>query len=184
MTYGAMRILGPDGEEVPPGQVGEVWMRGPEGAPPSYRYIGAEPRQRDGWESLGDMGWMDENGYLFLADRSTDMILVGGENVYPAEVEAALESHPGIVSSAVIGLPDDDLGQRVHAIVQAPAELDLDEMRRHLADRLARYKHPRSFEIVAAPLRDDAGKVRRSQLRADRIGPHRRRVQLSTCLAW
>src|SRR5947209_5831111 len=169
VTYGAMRILGPDGEEVPPGQVGEVWMRGPDGAPPSYRYIGAEPRQRDGWESLGDMGWMDENGYLFLADRSTDMILVGGENVYPAEVEAALESHPGIASSAVIGLPHDDLGQRVHAIVQAPADLDLDEVRRHLADQLARYKHPRSFEIVTAPLRDEAGKVRRSQLRADRI---------------
>ena len=62
-------------------------------------------------------------------------------------------------------------GRRVHAIVQAPAELDLDEVRRHLADRLARYKHPRSFEIVAVPLRDDAGKVRRSQLRADRIAP-------------
>jgi len=88
------------------------------------------------------MGWMDENGYLFLADRSTDMILVGGENVYPAEAEAALESHPGIASSAVIGLPDDGLGQRVHAIVQAAADLDLDAVRRHLADRLARYKYP------------------------------------------
>jgi bile acid-coenzyme A ligase len=169
VTYGAMRILGPDGVELPPGEIGEIWMRGPEGAPPSYRYIGAEPRQRDGWESLGDMGWLDEDGYLYLADRATDMILVGGANVYPAEVEAALESHPDIASSAVIGLPDDDLGECVHAIIQAPADLDLDEIRRHLDEQLARYKHPRSYEIATAPLRDDAGKVRRSQLRADRI---------------
>src|SRR5215471_5605804 len=84
---------------------------------------------------------------------------------------AAMRSRSSAASAISAGLPDDDLGQRVHAIVQAPADLDLDEVRRHLADRLARYKHPRSFEIAAAPLRDEAGKVRRSQLRADRIAP-------------
>ena len=72
-----------------------------------------------GWESLGDIGWFDEDGYLYLADRRTDMILVGGSNVYPAEIEAALEEHPQVQSVAVIGLPDDDLGNRIHAIVQA-----------------------------------------------------------------
>lgn len=170
--YGEITILGPEGEQLPPGAVGEVFMRRGEGQPASYRYIGAEARTRGDWESLGDVGWMDEDGYLYLADRRTDMILVGGSNVYPAEVEAALDEHPQVASSAVIGLPDDDLGQVVHAIVQpAPGldDVDLDDLRRHLAERLVRYKQPRTFELVAEPLRDDAGKVRRSQLLAARV---------------
>ena len=169
VVVGAMRIQDADGRDLPPGEVGEVWLRSPDGVPPTYRYIGAEARARDGWESLGDMGSMDQDGYLYLADRASDMILVGGANVYPAEVEAALEAHPAIFSSAVIGLPDDDLGQRVHAIIQAGPALDLEDVRRHLDGLLVRYQHPRTFEIVAGPLRDDAGKVRRGQLRADRI---------------
>ncbi|WP_051516017.1 AMP-binding protein [Candidatus Blastococcus massiliensis] len=172
VAYGEMTILGPDGEQVPPGTVGEVYLRRAPGQGPSYRYIGAEARTRGNWESLGDVGWMDEDGYLYLADRRTDMILVGGSNVYPAEVEAALDEHPQVASSAVIGLPDDDLGQVVHAIVQpAPGldAIDLDDLRRHLAERLVRYKQPRTFELVGEPLRDDAGKVRRSQLLADRV---------------
>ncbi|TKJ31404.1 AMP-binding protein [Blastococcus sp. CCUG 61487] len=174
VLYGEMTILGPDGEQLPPGTVGEVFLRRGPGQAPSYRYIGAEARTRGDWESLGDVGWMDEDGYLYLADRRTDMILVGGSNVYPAEVEAALDEHPQVASSAVIGLPDDDLGQVVHAIVQpAPGidDVDLDDLRRHLAERLVRYKQPRTFELVAEPLRDEAGKVRRSQLLADRVPP-------------
>jgi bile acid-coenzyme A ligase len=99
------------------------------------------------------------------------MILVGGSNVYPAEVEAALDEHPNVRSSAVIGLPDDDLGSRVHAIVQTNdgGALDVDELRAFLGERLVRYKVPRSFEFVAEPLRDDAGKLRRSALRAARL---------------
>jgi bile acid-coenzyme A ligase len=112
---------------------------------------------------------MDADGYLYLADRHSDMILVGGANVYPAEVESALDEHPQVLSSAVIGLPDDDLGQVVHAIVQAAPDVDLDDVRRHLSERLVRYKHPRTFEFVDEPLRDDAGKVRRSQLRSERL---------------
>lgn len=172
VLYGEMTILGPDGEQLPPGTVGEVFLRRAPGQGPSYRYIGAEARTRGDWESLGDIGWMDEDGYLYLADRRTDMILVGGSNVYPAEVEAALDEHPQVASSAVIGLPDPDLGQVVHAIVQpAPGldDVDLDDLRRHLAERLVRYKQPRTFELVREPLRDDAGKVRRSQLLADRV---------------
>jgi bile acid-coenzyme A ligase len=172
VLYGEMTILGPEGEQLPPGTVGEVFLRRAPGMGPSYRYIGAEARTRGDWESLGDIGWMDEDGYLYLADRRTDMILVGGSNVYPAEVEAALDEHPQIASSAVIGLPDEDLGQVVHAIVQpAPGidAVDLDDLRRHLAERLVRYKQPRTFELVSEPLRDEAGKVRRSQLLADRV---------------
>ena len=168
VLYGEMKILDPDGNELPPGEVGEVFLRRTPGLPPSYRYIGAEARKRGDWESLGDVGWMDEDGYLYLADRRTDMILVGGANVYPAEVESALDEHPLVASSCVIGLPDDDLGQRVHALIQAPRDIDLDELRVHLNERLVRYKQPRTFEIVDQPLRDEAGKVRRSQLAADR----------------
>jgi bile acid-coenzyme A ligase len=115
------------------------------------------------------MGWMDAEGYLYLTDRDTDMILVGGANVYPAEVEAALEEHPGVRGSCAIGLPDDDLGQVVHAIIQADGEVGDAELLTHLRERLAPYKLPRSFERVTEPLRDEAGKVRRSALRAARV---------------
>jgi len=166
-----VKILDPvTREELPPGEVGEVFML-PEGGPGStYRYVGAEPRRTDdGWDSIGDLGWLDEDGYLFLADRRADLILSGGSNVYPAEVEAALDAHPLVRSSCVIGLPDDDLGERVHAIVEAVDSVSEDELRMHLAERLVPYKIPRSFELTDEPLRDDAGKVRRAALRADRI---------------
>jgi bile acid-coenzyme A ligase len=165
---GRMRICDPDGVELPAGEVGEVWMEVPPDRPPTYRYIGAEARSRDGWESLGDLGWMDTDGYLYLADRMADMILSGGANVYPAEVEAALDEHPHVASCAVVGLPDDDLGHRVHAVVQTTTRVDDDELRAFLAERLVGYKIPRSFEWVDGPVRDDAGKVRRSALRDDR----------------
>jgi bile acid-coenzyme A ligase len=168
-VIGEIRILDAGGQVCPPGMVGEVWMRRGEGAPATYRYIGAEAKSRDGWESLGDMGWMDAEGYLYLTDRDTDMILVGGANVYPAEVEAALEEHPRVRGSCVIGLPDDDLGQVVHAIIQADGEVGDAELLTHLRDRLAPYKLPRSFERVTEPLRDEAGKVRRAALRAARM---------------
>ena len=115
------------------------------------------------------MGFLDQDGYLYLTDRLNDMILVGGANVYPAEIEAALDEHPAVRSSCVIGLPDDELGSRVHAIVQAPSEVPDEELRTHLAERLAPYKLPRSFERTDQYLRDDAGKVRRSALRAERL---------------
>ena len=164
-----------DGVELPPGTLGEVYMRrgAPDTTAPTYRYVGAEPRAiGDGWESLGDMGYLDADGYLYLADRASDMILSGGTNIYPAEVEAALDEHPMVRSSAVIGLPDDDLGNVVHALVEAdPEELPVELLRSHLAERLVRYKIPRSFEFVDSPLRDDAGKVRRAALRAERLAP-------------
>ncbi len=116
------------------------------------------------------MGWVDEDGYLYLGDRMQDMVLSGGANIYPAEIEAALQEHPAVRSVVVIGLPDEDLGNRLHAIVEADAgDVADDDLRAFLADRLVRYKVPRTFELVDEPLRDDAGKVRRAQLRADRL---------------
>jgi bile acid-coenzyme A ligase len=165
-----LRILDPEtGEECPPGTLGEIYGL-PAGGPGStYHYVGAEARRTpDGWESVGDMGWLDESGYLYLGDRRSDMILVGGRNVYPAEIEAALEEHPAVRSSCAIGLPDEDLGQRIHALVELAWEVSDAELLAHLRERLAAYKLPRSFERSERPLRDEAGKVRRSALRAAR----------------
>jgi bile acid-coenzyme A ligase len=167
-TSGSLLITDEDGNPLPAGVVGEVWMKPPAGVK-TYRYLGATPRERDGWESVGDMGSLDGQGYLYLADRREDMILVGGANVYPAEVEAALEAHHSVVSSAVIGLPDDDLGNRVHALVQTSAPVSDEELVEHVRARLAPYKVPRTLERSDLPLRDDAGKVRRSALRAARL---------------
>ena len=115
------------------------------------------------------MGYFDEDGYLYLADRQTDMILSGGANIYPAEVEAAIDSCAGVRSSAVIGLPHDDLGNYVHAIVDAPGGVTEETLLAHLSERLVRYKIPRTMEFSAEPLRDDAGKVRRKALREERL---------------
>jgi len=169
-VYGEVRIVGPEGEPLAPGQVGEIYLRSGESSPAAYRYVGATARTLgDGWESLGDLGWVDDGGYLHITDRRDDMVLVGGANVYPAEVEAALEEHPRVQSCAVVGLPDEEAGNRLHAIVKAEGTLTADELLAHLRDRLVTYKLPRTFEFVSEPVRDDAGKVRRSALRDARI---------------
>ncbi|MEQ8742991.1 AMP-binding protein [Parasphingorhabdus sp.] len=163
---GQFCIIGDDSKPLESGQTGEVYMRRNAGDPPTYHYRGAEARTLPGgWESLGDMGWMDEEGYLYLADRRADIILVGGANVYPAEVEAALDRYKGVLSSAVIGLPDADLGEAVHAIVQALPGVSVDSLMTFLKDQLVSYKLPKSIKFVDTPLRDEAGKLRRSSLR-------------------
>ena len=179
-----IKITGDDGRELPPGEMGEIWMLPPGGPGSTYQYRGAEARlDAEGWESVGDMGSLDADGYLYLGDRKSDMILCGGRNIYPAEVEAALEAHPRILSSAVIGLPDEDLGQRIHAIVEVAEDgslgegegegesLTVEDVHAWLAERLVAYKHPRSLEQVKHSLRDEAGKLRRSRLRDERLVP-------------
>jgi bile acid-coenzyme A ligase len=111
---------------------------------------------------------MDADGYVYLADRASDMLIVGGANVYPAEVESALMEHPEVQTAVVIALPHEDLGQVPHALLELEGEVTDEELRAHLAERLVSYKIPRSFERVSEPLRDDAGKVRRSALAAAR----------------
>jgi bile acid-coenzyme A ligase len=170
VVAGEMKVVDANGQDLPAGEVGEVVMRTSASGSPTYRYIGAEPRVVDGtWESLGDLGYFDEDGYLYLTDRLADMILTGGANVYPAEVESALMEHPSVQTCAVIGLPDDDLGNRVHAVVQTDGQVTAEELQAFLAERLVRYKIPRSFELVDWLVRDDAGKVRRSALREERL---------------
>ena len=167
---GALRILRPDGSEADVGEIGEVHF--PASGKARFSYVGAQAQtDASGGYSIGDLGHLDEDGYLFLADRRSDLILRGGANIYPAEVEAVLDEHPLVSSSAVIGLPAEDLGERVHAIIQLRAgeQLDLAAITAHVDDRLSKYKRPSSYELSATPLRDDAGKVRRSILKAQRL---------------
>lgn len=168
-----LAVLNEQGDPCATGEVGEIYFLPDGGRNATYHYIGSEARAVGEWESLGDLGYLDAQGYLYLVDRRTDLVISGGANIYPAEVEAALEAHPQVLSSAVVGLPDDDLGQRVHAIVQVRGCEDetcnAQVLRDFVDARLVKYKVPRTFEFVQEPLRDDAGKVRRSALRAARI---------------
>jgi bile acid-coenzyme A ligase len=171
-------ILGPDGESLAPGQVGEIFMRARFATGQPYRYLGAEPARtaRDGYHSVGDLGWVDEAGYLYPADRRTDLIITGGANVYPAEVEAALLEHPSVRDAAVIGLLDPDWGKRVHAVIELePGQTRPrpDQLEQHCRERLARYKVPKSYHFVDRLPRDEAGKLRRGSLLADHTEPER-----------
>jgi len=164
-----VRILDEDGAELPVGEVGEIYFRRGGGPASTFRYIGAEPRQHGDWASFGDMGRLDSDGFLYILDRRTDMIISGGINLYPAEIEAAIESIEGVISAVVVGLPDPDLGQRPHAVVQLDEpwlnKLDADDIGEALAERLSKMKRPRSIEITTQALRNDAGKVRRAEWR-------------------
>lgn len=167
---GTLRILREDGTEADIGEVGEVHF--PAASSGGFKYIGAESKtDASGSYSIGDLGHIDEDGYLFLADRRSDLILRGGANIYPAEVEGALDEHPLVSSSAVIGLPGGDLGEKVHAIIHLHQgqQLDLQSIVAHVGERLTKYKHPASYELSDMPLRDDAGKIRRSKLKEERL---------------
>lgn len=164
-----LRILGPDGTRLPPNEVGEIYMRPLDVTHEPFRYVGSampEPTP-DGFWSIGDVGYVDDDGYLYVVDRRQDMIITGGANVFPAEVEAALSEHEGIVDSVVVGLTDPEWGRRVHAIVQpvdpacAPTEA---ELRNHCRARLAAYKVPKTFEVIDALPRTPAGKINRTAL--------------------
>ena len=164
-----LAILDDDWQPVPVGEVGEIFMR-PHSELPTYAYIGSDRAKTtpEGFVSVGDMGWVDAGGYLYLADRRTDLIITGGANVYPAEVEAALSEHPGIADVAVIGLPDEEWGKQVHAVVQPGEDLTVEELDAHCRERLSSYKVPKSWEFVDVLPRDEAGKIRRSTLVAAR----------------
>lgn len=134
----------------------------------TYIYYGADSRRdADGWETVGDMGMLDEDGCLYLGDRKNDMVLVGGTNIYPAEVEAALEQHPAVKSCAVVGVPHPDLGQVLHGVVYTGEDkVTAEELQLFLGERLERKKIPRAFSWWTEHVRGEDGKVRRSQVAA------------------
>jgi long-chain acyl-CoA synthetase len=164
-----VKVLDDDGRPCPPGQVGTIYLQSTPGARFSYR--GAEEKTRAAFAgdyfTVGDMGTLDADGYLFIADRKHDMIISGGANVYPAEVEQVLYRHPKIVDAAVIGVPDEEMGEAVKAIVElrpgesATAREIIDFCRRDLAH----YKCPRSVDFVAELPREPQGKVLKRVLR-------------------
>ncbi len=168
-----VRILGEDGAELPVGEVGDVYLRTP-GAEAST-YLGAPPARAtdDGFRTGGDLGRLDADGYLYLADRRVDLVVSGGANVYPGEVEAALIDHPAIADVVVIGLRDEQWGRRVHAVIEptdAVAPPSLDDVVAYAKSRLAPYKVPKSIDLVARMPRSEMTKINRSKLIEERGG--------------
>jgi long-chain acyl-CoA synthetase len=166
-----MRIVDPvDGRECGAGEVGEVWLRAPNVMAGYYDRPAetASALTPDGWLRTGDGGYRDQDGYLFLTDRIKDMIVSGGENIYPVEVEEVLSQHPDVAEVAVIGIADERWGETVKAlVVLAPGAVgDTDELVSFARARLAGYKLPRSVEFVAELPRSPAGKVLKRELRA------------------
>ena len=166
-------ILDEDRQPLPNGEVGEIFTR-IAGAPPPCEYLGSKPLENlhEGFTSVGDLGWLDSEGYLYLADRRTDLIISGGSNIFPAEVEAVITQHPKVRDAAVIGLQDNDLGRRVHAVVEPLAdgnnEAFLLEVMDLCREQLLSYKVPRTIELVETLPRNEAGKIRRTWLRDQR----------------
>lgn len=163
-----------EGQPAPPGTIGEILVRGPT-VTPGYanRPEATAHALRDGWLHTGDLGYLDDDGYLYVVDRRDDLIISGGENVYPAEVEAVLRAHPAVADAAVVGLPDAHWGQRVAAavVVRPGQQLSAEELLRFCEARLARYKLPRELRFVAELPRNAAGKVLRHALRDAWLSP-------------
>jgi long-chain acyl-CoA synthetase len=165
-----VRIAGPDGDPVPTGEVGEIWLRGPTVV---RGYFGNEAATAaaitDGWFHTGDAGRLDGDGYLYVVDRLKDVVIRGGENVYAAEVEAALYEHPDVAEAAIVGVPDERLGEAVAAVVRLRdgATADAAGLQAHVAGRLAAFKVPSIVHLTPDALpRNAAGKVLKRELRA------------------
>jgi long-chain acyl-CoA synthetase len=173
-----VRILDERGIEVSTGARGLVYLAPNAGVRFTYRGDpeGSAAIWRDGLFTLGDIGYVDEDGFLFLVDRAKDVIVTGGENVYPAEVEVVLREHPGVREVAVIGVPDAEWGERVHAVVSARGALDPEELLSFCRERLVKAKCPSSIELVAELPRDPMGKVRKRELREPHWAGESRRI--------
>jgi long-chain acyl-CoA synthetase len=161
-------ILDDDGTELGPGEVGTVYAKPAES---SFKYHNDDEKtasaHRGAWFTVGDAGYLDEDGYLYLTDRKSDMVISGGVNIYPREIEDCLFRHPEVVDCAVLGLPDDDWGEVLYAVVQRTegSTLDADGVVAYCREHIADYKRPRVVEFVAELPRDPNGKVRKPKLR-------------------
>jgi acyl-CoA synthetase (AMP-forming)/AMP-acid ligase II len=168
-TYGPIevRIVRDDGTEAPIGEPGELFIRTTLEMDGYHHTDERLTEHGADWKSVGDVAYLDDEGYLFICDRKKDMIISGGVNIYPAEIEAVIHEHPGILDAAVLGVPDDEWGERVHAIVQPRigVDLDLDELRAFVEARVGGYKRPRDYEVRDELPRTDSGKLLKRVLR-------------------
>ncbi|MGH3261842.1 MAG: AMP-binding enzyme, partial [Trebonia sp.] len=165
-----VHILDEDGNELPPGQPGEIYFEGGN----AFEYLNdpdktAKSRETHGWATVGDVGYLDDEGYLYLTDRRHHMIISGGVNIYPQETENLLVTHPKVLDAAVFGIPDDEMGQSVKAVVQTVDPADAtdefaDELMVWLRDCLSHYKCPRSISFEAQLPRTDTGKLYKGDL--------------------
>lgn len=165
-----IRVVSPDGVDCPPGETGIIYVRQPAYTDFTYRNQ-PDARERvalDDLITVGDMGYLDADGYLYICDRAVDMVISGGVNIYPAEIENAILGHPGVLDCAVFGVPDPEFGERLHALVQPErdAVIDPEELGRALRVTLAGFKVPRNIEIVDDLPRDDNGKIAKHHIRA------------------
>ncbi|MGH2728687.1 MAG: AMP-binding enzyme, partial [Actinomycetota bacterium] len=173
-----MEILDEEGTEMKPGEPGLVYVSPMGGV--RFEYGGAPEKTAQAWRgdryTVGDMGYVDEDGYLFLTDRKIDLIISGGANIYPAEVEAVLYRHPAVGDCSVIGIPDDEWGEAVLAVVEPRGPVTGDELIAFCRANLAHYKCPRRVELVEKLPRDESGKVRKRELRDPYWAGRERRI--------
>jgi long-chain acyl-CoA synthetase len=164
-----LRFMGEDGRELARGEIGEIYSRIAHN--PDFTYHNKPEKraeiERDGFITSGDVGYIDEDGYVFICDRKRDMVISGGVNIYPAEIEAALHAFPGVQDCAVFGIPDEEFGEALMAVVEAQSgvKLDLVGLRAHLKTLLADYKVPKHVEILKDLPREDSGKIFKRRLR-------------------
>jgi acyl-CoA synthetase (AMP-forming)/AMP-acid ligase II len=167
-----LKVVDDEAKELPIGEIGELWVRTPRVMKGYGSGGGPTSPLQDGWLPTRDMGWLDEDGYIFLAGRKDDMIIRGGENIAPAEVEAVIYSHPGVDEAAVIGLPDVEWGQRVAAVIvpRPGVTLTADEISEFCRQRLASFKKPEVIHFVEALPKNQMGKVLKKDLRTQLTG--------------
>ena len=169
LPAGTVRIYGADGRTLPAGEVGDIYLW--QAGFPDFTYHGQDDKRRevgrDGLVTLGDVGFLDEDGYLFICDRARDMVISGGVNIYPAEIEMALLAMPGVQDCAVFGIPDEEFGEKLCAHIEPDAAMPLsaDEIAVFLRERLADFKVPQVIKFETALPREDSGKILKRKLR-------------------
>jgi long-chain acyl-CoA synthetase len=176
----SVRIIDEAGKPCAPGEIGLVYVRQP--AYPDFTYLNNDAARKaidiDGLVSLGDMGYLDADGYLFICDRASDMVISGGVNIYPAEIEHELAHYPGVADCVVFGVPDDEYGERLHGVIQPVAGVTVDPAAviEWMRGRLSGFKVPRTIEVVAQLPRDETGKLAKRRLRDQHWAGRQRRV--------
>src|SRR5690606_38035101 len=161
------KVVDEYGDEVPVGEVGELVVQGPNVMKGYYKMPEETAAAiRDGWLYTGDLARVDEEGYFYIVDRKKDMIIVGGYNVYPREVEEVLFAHPAVLEAAVVGLPDPDFGEEVNAyVVFKDPSVSVEDLKAYCAEHLAKYKVPRQFEVLQELPKNTTGKILRRSLK-------------------